>query len=786
MRNLYIPTLLFFVFSHLVLAQSLPLEMKISSDGRRLTLGSNQTTGFYDDTQLKVVELEFEQPNFWNLLDNDIPATLTFEGVTYEEVGVRFKGLTSDFLNNTQKKSFNISLDFTIDGQDIEGYQTTNFNCGFQDPAHMREILYNWIGRHYNASLKTSYIHLKINGDTWGAYLNVQQPNKDFFGEWFLNDNGSRFRAFSSIFGGGNPPCDGDIGGGPDGWGGGPSSLNWLGPDTSFYKQFYTLKGSDRDYPWNDLVQSVDKLNHLPSEEMYDSLKLYFDVDKTLWFLAHEILFTDDDGYIYKGQMDYYLYFDDATNAMIPIEYDGNSVMMPYFYQWSPFHREADECLPLMHRLMQVPEFRQRYLAHCRTIINNYMDIDLIHNQIDFYASMIDELEANDPVGDALFSYNEFLFGVEELKEFFVDRRNFLLGHNEIDREGLSISNVEYAVDEELFEQPSDEDEVLVTATISNGSAERINLHYGLDFMGYFEMAEMFDDGAHGDGAANDGVYGAYIPALPAGRYVRYYIEAVKADGFGTRTYEPEGAEHDVYLYQVKPGEAADSDVVINELMASNDAAQADPAGEYDDWIELYNKSAAPIDLSGYYLSDKATNPTKWAFPEGTVIDGQSYLIIWADENGSQQGLHANFKLSKSGETVLLVNPGEAVVDQVDFGEQETDMGYARQPNGTGSFVIKAPTFNANNDGTSSTSVDINEGEEWLRVVPNPAKESVRITVANDGFISGDAVLQVFNGVGIVVYESGVTDSHLLDVAAWPRGMYFVRVGDGVARLLLL
>ena len=29
--------------------------------------------------------------------------------------------------------------------------------------------------------------------------------------------------------------------------------------------------------------------------------------------------------------------------------------------------------------------------------------------------------------------------------------------------------------------------------------------------------------------------------------------------------------------------------IFINELMAKNDAAVADNAGEYDDWVEVYN-----------------------------------------------------------------------------------------------------------------------------------------------------------------------------------------------------
>ena len=158
------------IFHTSIFTQNLPSEMKISPDGRKLTLGGNQTTGFYDDTQVKIIELEFDQPNYWNLLGNDIPATLTFEGVEYEDVGIRFKGATSDFANDTQKKSFNVSLDFTNDEQDIEGYQTTNLNGGFQDPSNIREVLFNWIGRHYNPSLKSNFVHLKINGETWGAY----------------------------------------------------------------------------------------------------------------------------------------------------------------------------------------------------------------------------------------------------------------------------------------------------------------------------------------------------------------------------------------------------------------------------------------------------------------------------------------------------------------------------------------------------------------------------------------------------------------------------------------
>lgn len=138
-------------------------------------------------------------------------------------------------------------------------------------------------------------------------------------------------------------------------------------------------------------------------------------------------------------------------------------------------------------------------------------------------------------------------------------------------------------------------------------------------------------------------------------------------------------------------------DVVINELMASNTTTATDQDGEYDDWIELYNKSENEADLSGYYLTDNDNNLTRWRFPSGTVIAGNSYLIVWADSNLGQEGLHADFKLSADGEDLILVTPDVEVAEKVKFGAQIGELSYSRNPNGTGDFIWASPTFNGSN-----------------------------------------------------------------------------------------
>ena len=141
--------------------------------------------------------------------------------------------------------------------------------------------------------------------------------------------------------------------------------------------------------------------------------------------------------------------------------------------------------------------------------------------------------------------------------------------------------------------------------------------------------------------------------------------------------------------------------VVINELMADNDNTLTDPQGDYDDWLELHNLTNNPVLLTGMYLSDKEDEPTKWAFPENTEIPANGYLVVWLDDDeGAPEGLHANFKLSKDGETAMLVDTDardNQVLDSIPFGEQGTDVAFGRWPDGTGNFQVVEATPGAEN-----------------------------------------------------------------------------------------
>ena len=111
--------------------------------------------------------------------------------------------------------------------------------------------------------------------------------------------------------------------------------------------------------------------------------------------------------------------------------------------------------------------------------------------------------------------------------------------------------------------------------------------------------------------------------------------------------------------------------------MASNTATLPDKDGDYSDWIELYNPTAEAIDLSGWYLSDNPDDLIKWICPQVT-IESHEYLIVFASgKDQSINELHTNFKLSSSGEWIILTKPdGETVQFELQFTGQYTDISF--------------------------------------------------------------------------------------------------------------
>lgn len=191
---------------------------------------------------------------------------------------------------------------------------------------------------------------------------------------------------------------------------------------------------------------------------------------------------------------------------------------------------------------------------------------------------------------------------------------------------------------------------------------------------------------------------------------------------------------------------AAISKVYINEVMASNSTIIADEAGEFNDWIELYNPGTSPVDVGGCYITDSLQYKTQYLIPTGypelTTIPAKGYLILWADGDTDQGPLHLPFKLSSAGDQVGLYSPSGSdlvTLDEVTFSAQSTDLAYGRFPDGDENmlYLIATPEgsnkmmadisgiyineYMASNNGTYFD--ENGEADDWIEIYNSNSKE---------------------------------------------------------------
>ncbi len=212
-----------------------------------------------------------------------------------------------------------------------------------------------------------------------------------------------------------------------------------------------------------------------------------------------------------------------------------------------------------------------------------------------------------------------------------------------------------------------------VTVTVTAFDEEGLtSVELFVDLGAGFVSQPMFDDGAHGDGAAADSTFGALIPAQANGTLVRYY--ALATDDIGQTNNWPSDAPVQYRAYTVGHERPL---LVINEILASNATGITDEMGEYEDWVEIFNPGTVTVDLGGMFLSDDQDDRHNWEIPAGYSLAPGAFLVVWADNDLTDGPLHASFKLSGGGEEIALFDKedlGNAKVHAFKYGPVAADV----------------------------------------------------------------------------------------------------------------
>lgn len=716
----------------------------------------------YDIDNITVFEIEFAETNWDEILDtyyaNDLDeklvGTVTINGNTYDSVGVKYKG-NSSYSETNAKNPLNIDLDYLYD-QKFQGYKTFKLSNVFRDPSGVREVLGYEIARNYMDVPLSNYAKVYVNGTYLGLYTSSEGINGDYIERRLYGDKDNT-----------RVKCNPDYGSG------GSPNLKYMGLDSSLYYTSYEVKS---DYGWGDLVELCQVLFN-----DVNSVDTILDIDRALWMLAYNNVFSNLDSYTGPLRQNYYLLQDD-NRRMCPIIWDlnqdfGSFSMVDGFgggsgppsitdlTEMDPYLREGDTDWPLIQQLFTVPRYRKMYMAHFRTLYEENLEDGSYYTRAQELQDIIDAEVSSDP--NYFYSYAEFVMNLDDqvgspgpgggqtygVAQVLDGRKTYLSTYPDLSLTQPTITPIDpsplmaYAGDMITF-----------TATI-------INVDYAYlgwrDYKGdVFSKVDMFDDGLHGDGAAGDDVWGAQITIGASD--IQYYFYAENADA---SIFSPVRAEHEFYNLTLS------QEVVINEIMPRNWNTASDQDNEYDDWVELYNNTASEVDLSGYHLSDDPLNPGMWTFPNGATIAANDYLIVWLDKDTLQVGLHANFKLSGGGETVVFSDNMLNPINEVTYPEIEYSSTFGRYPNGTGPFIRMIPTYNSEN---SYSSIGIEEEVVQLGDVilyPNPVVDQLTIAVDD---IEEPLDFQIYDLQGKMITNGIIQSRTDLDLSSWESGLYLV------------
>jgi len=714
-------------------------------------------SSFYAVDSLREIRIYFYDSDWDYQLDNlyiqgnndRVLADIVIDGSSYDSVGVRYKGFSSVSVNRI-KNPFNIKLDYIIEGQDHQGIDKLKLSNVYQDPSFIREVLTYEIAGNYLPSAQANYANVYINDTLWGLYTNVQAVNKDFLNDHF----GNKYNPFFKC-----NPENLDISPGGEN----ANLSNNQGADSLDYEPYYSIKS---DYGWEELYNFIDTLNNY-----YDSIEQVLNVDRTLWMHALNYTLINFDSYIGYAQ-NYYIY-KDATRQFNPILWDLNmsfgsfrltDASSIYFSGFDIAQAQNMDPLlhhtqisvsprPLLRNLFLSERYRKMYLAHIRTIVQEHFLNQDYHARGQYFQNLIDVSVQDDT--NKFYSYTDFTTNLTSqvslvtadcpgITQLMDARAVYLSAYTGFTGEP-TISNISYSP--QAF---SLGDDVFITANILDATSVFLAYRFGENMA--FKKVPMFDDGNHDDGIANDGVYGAKI--TNTSNLIDYYLYA---DNDSSGVFSPVRAAYEFYSIQ---SQLQAGDLVINEIMSSNVSVVADPSGNFEDWIELYNPTNSPISTKGLFLTDwPNSNLLKWELPNH-LIQAQGYTIVWADEDGGQGDMHANFQLSNLGEQLVLTNLDSLVIDSITYFSLVNDISFGRSPNGSGSFSMLTPTFNANNDFPISVEQIFNKA----MIYPNPFTEIL--------YFEGDERIEVRNFLGQLIYSAEYVRS--IQTSDWDAGVYFI------------
>lgn len=348
--------------------------------------------------------------------------TVVIDGEKFTHVGLRAKGNNSLRLINKyghDRYSLKLEFDHFTSGH-YYGLDKFSLDTSFQDNSYMK----TWIAFDMMSHMKVptplcSYTWVRVNGEDWGLFLAIEEPEKGFARRNFGKNHGQLYK--------------------PD-----YKSLQAENADVH-------LRYTDDNFDsYNNIFRKAKfKINNQDKRRVIEALKILstgknletaIDVDEVLRYFTAQVFVVNMDSYLGKTGHNYFLYEKDGILSILPWDYNlafaTYSLCMPNpindstLYVNYPINTPASGEImlkrPLYHNLMLNKEYYNQYHIYFNYLIESYFESGYFEKYIADTLEMIGPYVKKDPT--AFCSYEDFLLGVETIKNFCLLRAQSVRG----------------------------------------------------------------------------------------------------------------------------------------------------------------------------------------------------------------------------------------------------------------------------------------------------------------------------------------------------------------------
>lgn len=366
-----------------------------------LAAGSAAEKEPFPQDQVIDVELTLSESDWEDLLTNgtqkkEYPASVNWNGVQLSPIAVRAKGnssLAQAARSETKRYSLKLRLDEYISALNLDGVRTINLQNSFSDPSYLREILSYEAFASLGVPVPTmTWVRLNVNGELRGLFLAVEQVEEPMLERCFGDGRGDLYKPESMV--------------------GQGADLKWYGDSYENYPGIvYATEDKNTDH--SALIAMLDVLNN------GGDLESVLDVDEVLRYWAVSTMLSNFDSYPGWMAHNYYLYEVDGKFRILPWDLNmsfGGFGSASYEQMVSAKIDEptlgpvADR--PLIAKLLEVPEYRERYHGYLQELINGYFDPERFEVRARELQALIAPYVEEDPT--KFYTYEEFLKALDE------------------------------------------------------------------------------------------------------------------------------------------------------------------------------------------------------------------------------------------------------------------------------------------------------------------------------------------------------------------------------------